>query len=484
MTEEERNRTDERHSRRLRLCINSSVDSKIADDKFLYNSLRDRKSENQDDFTGAPTSVDRDGSAGTFTSVDDDFNITTLPKRGEKNTNKNNAMIQRYQGANCSVKEMTESWYLNKITTRPDCNQPRGKQQKSTFYRMECDPQLDKYLKRAEGNLQKMSQSSWKFWKKLEDSIVPNLTLAGRWKAVTDIMNYCGYEQRFPDVIGIGVKKSGTTLFKTFFSKHPQIAAPLRSELEVHFFDWNYEKGLEFYKSRMGFASRDMLSFEKTPRYIRTEDAPYHIIKDLPNSKHIKFILLIKDPIKRAISEFRHNTQRKLSARKREIIKRGDKPTEYSEGVRFDREVLLSNGEIDEENEIIDTSLYSKHFENWLQYFPREKFFIIEYDKFVQNVCSVLQKVEKFIGLRSFFQEDMFKLTEEKKLCFIPPPDNPADFEGDPRGKDKLVCPNYSGFLPKAKPSKRTLEKLCDFFQPFNEKFMRLADMTFDWTCP
>ena len=452
--------------------FNLSVDSNIvqfSDDKFLYNSLRDRNSESQDD------------SAGVFaSSVDDDFNVTIEPEE-EMSAYKDNAMIQTNQHANCNVEWMTESWYLNQIKPKPDCHQPRGKQQRSLFYRMECDPQLGRYLKSAEGKLQQISQSSWKFWKKLQNLIVPNLPLAGRWKALSDIMNSCGYEQRLPDVICIGVKKSGTTLFKTFFSKHPQIAAQLRTE--VHFFDWNYEKGLEFYKSRMGFASRDMLSFEKTPRYFRTEDAPYYIVKDLPNLEHIKFILLVKDPIKRAISEFRHNTQRTLNVRKRKIVKRRDKPTKYSEGVRFEREVLLPNGEINQENEMIDTSLYSKHFENWLQYFPREKFFIIEYDKLVQNVSFILQKVEKFIGLHSFFQDDMFKLTKEKRLCFIPPSGN-GDFKEDPQGKGNMVCPGNNGFLPKAKPSKRTLKKLCDFFRPFNERFMRSADMTFNWKCP
>ena len=277
-------------------------------------------------------------------------------------------------------------------------------------------------------------------------------------------MNACGYERRLPDVLGIGVKKSGTTMFTKLLRHHPQISTP---SSEVHFFDWNYEKGLEYYKSKMGFCFSGQGIFrEKHLDTLERKMLRAILLKTSQNSKRIKFILLVKDPIKRSISEFRHNAERL------KVIKRLDKPTDYTEGIRFDREVILPNGEVNQVSEPVDTSIYSKYFQNWLQYFHREQFLIIDYDKLVQNVSFILQKVEKFIGLRAFFQDDMFQLTDEKKLCFVPL-------------KSKKVCSaGNNRYIPKAKPSKKTLEKLCDFFRPFNERFMRLANMTFNWNCP
>ncbi|XP_072035416.1 heparan sulfate glucosamine 3-O-sulfotransferase 5-like [Amphiura filiformis] len=313
-----------------------------------------------------------------------------------------------------------------------------------------------------------MSNRLWKLIKELNYPVFQNLTLPAKWKALKDMLNLCGYEQRLPDVINIGVKKSGTTMFQAFFIKHPQIVRALNGEVpgEVHFFDRNYHKGIGYYRSHMMFVSSEMLSFEKTPGYFRTKDAPSNMVKDLPD--HVKFILLVKEPIKRSISEFKHESELKLN---RADFKKSRR-TEQSEGIRFENEVLRQDGEVNLDSEIIDTSLYAKHFSNWLDYYPREKFLIIDYDKLVQNVSFWLQKVEQFLDLQPYFQHKMFRLNKNRQLCFIPP-----------HGlKSKSVCPGY-GFMPKAKPSRETFIKLCHFFQPYNKMFLRLTNMTFDWKC-
>ena len=380
------------------------------------------------------------------------------------------------QGTNCNknLDWMTEPMYLNQLKSlKPNCRQ--GGNHLPSTYQIECDSELETYIKRAEERIRNISQSLGDMIsEKLHNLFFTNLTAAGRWKVLNDMLHSCGYEQRLPDVICIGVKKSGTSIFADLFSKHPQIASPLIPFVgsEVHFFDWNYDKGVHYYQSRMGFASHEMISFEKTPKYFRTKDAPYNIKKDLP--KHIKFIFVVKDPIKRSISEFRHESVLALNPEREKILL--ENRTEQTEGIRFEKEVLLSNGKVNINSEIIDTSLYSKHFQNWLQYYPREKFFIINYDEMVQNVSLILQKVESFLGLRSYFQNDMFKLIR-KNLCFIPHSNK------NNKAKDTKICPTWSKWLPKGKPSNETLETLCRFFQPYNEKFMRLANMIVNWKC-
>uniref|UniRef100_A0A1I7TCX3 Sulfotransfer_1 domain-containing protein n=1 Tax=Caenorhabditis tropicalis TaxID=1561998 RepID=A0A1I7TCX3_9PELO len=53
-------------------------------------------------------------------------------------------------------------------------------------------------------------------------------------------------KKRFPDAIIIGVKKSGTRALLEFLRINPLIKAP---GPEVHFFDKNFNKGLEWYRS-------------------------------------------------------------------------------------------------------------------------------------------------------------------------------------------------------------------------------------------
>ncbi|CAJ0575112.1 unnamed protein product, partial [Mesorhabditis spiculigera] len=52
--------------------------------------------------------------------------------------------------------------------------------------------------------------------------------------------------KRLPTAIIIGVKKAGTRALLEFLRLNPKIHAP---GPEVHFFDKNYDKGLEWYRS-------------------------------------------------------------------------------------------------------------------------------------------------------------------------------------------------------------------------------------------
>ena len=288
-----------------------------------------------------------------------------------------------------------------------------------------------------------------------------HLSYADKWTILIMALKSCGYEQRLPDAMIIGFKKSGTTLCEDLLLKHPQLASPF--EFETHFFDVNYNNGFEYYKSQMGFATKDMCSFEKTPKYVRTPDAPINIAKYLP--KHIKFMLLVKNPVDRAISEFRHERYNGIGPK----IENRHSVTQDTEGRVFDQIMIRQDGSVNTENEIIDSSVYYKHFKNWLAVFPRERFLIIEHDTLIKNASHVLRQIEQFLRLRPFFQDVMFTRGVRNEICFTSP------------GKRK-VCPGLKrGGIPKPKPSKKTLRQLCDFFEPFNREFEQLTGMTFDW---
>ena len=122
----------------------------------------------------------------------------------------------------------------------------------------------------------------------LKKLVLQNLITAERGSALHYLLQSYGYELRLPDVICIGVKQSGTTLFRALLHEHPQLVAPLLPlygpyELLLFFFfffffflffffDWNYAKGLKYYKCRLGFVSRDMLSFEKIRQDISEQE--------------------------------------------------------------------------------------------------------------------------------------------------------------------------------------------------------------------
>uniref|UniRef100_A0A9J8AFH8 Sulfotransferase n=1 Tax=Cyprinus carpio carpio TaxID=630221 RepID=A0A9J8AFH8_CYPCA len=96
--------------------------------------------------------------------------------------------------------------------------------------------------------------------------------------------------KKLPQAIIIGVKKGGTRALLEFLRLHPDIRAV---GAEPHFFDRNYEKGLEWYRELMPETQEGQLTMEKTPSYFVTKEVPGRIHA---MSKDTKLIVVVRDP--------------------------------------------------------------------------------------------------------------------------------------------------------------------------------------------
>ena len=121
-----------------------------------------------------------------------------------------------------------------------------------------------------------------------------------------------GYKKEFkrsnvlPNFIGIGALRCGTTqLYKTLLS-HPEVyLCPYRKEL--HFFDNNFKKGLDWYKKffpKISKAEKYKAIGEITPRYIYDKNTPLLISKVLPNAR---FILILRNPVDRIFFQYKYH---------------------------------------------------------------------------------------------------------------------------------------------------------------------------------
>uniref|UniRef100_A0A674JY60 Sulfotransferase n=1 Tax=Terrapene triunguis TaxID=2587831 RepID=A0A674JY60_9SAUR len=81
-------------------------------------------------------------------------------------------------------------------------------------------------------------------------------------------------EKRLPQALIIGVKKGGTRALLEAIRAHPDVRAV---GVEPHFFDRNYEKGLEWYRNVMPKTLDGQITMEKTPSYFVTNEAPKRI---------------------------------------------------------------------------------------------------------------------------------------------------------------------------------------------------------------
>lgn len=105
-----------------------------------------------------------------------------------------------------------------------------------------------------------------------------------------------------PTFVVLGAQKCGTTSLAATFRLHPQIHMPAIKEL--HFFDKPRDRDLAWYADQFQPEPQHLAWGEATPSYIFLAGARRRCAEALPDAK---FIVMLRDPAKRAHSQFWHN---------------------------------------------------------------------------------------------------------------------------------------------------------------------------------
>ena len=210
--------------------------------------------------------------------------------------------------------------------------------------------------------------------------------------------------RHLPTVIIIGAQKAGTTALRRFLSFHSHIAATIE---EQHFFnnDSNFKNGLpgdyEIYRQAMVPSLRHQITVEKTPNYLADYHSPRRIFEYQKFLFYrVKFIVIIREPLRRTISSVFHQVESGLLE------------------VKNLTEVLM-----EPDNYYVDFSLYGYHMKRWLNYFRHEQFLILDGEEFiVQNPANILQRVEAFLGIPNEFKQEQFGFEPWKRnyYCYKP----------------------------------------------------------------
>jgi hypothetical protein len=290
--------------------------------------------------------------------------------------------------------------------------------------------------------------------KVLEVPLIVRLAGEDGAKKSLSVTQFSGAQkENIPDFLIIGVQKGGTTSLFHYLSQHPQ--AELSSIKEVHYFDNNYFRGMEWYKSHFPKEKEraDKIIGEASPYYIFHPQAAERIKKDLP---HAKFIILLRDPITRAYSHYQMEVRRKTE----------DAPT-FEEGYR--REAQRLRGEVEkifedptyishahQELSYLSRGLYYQQLTRWLSLFSKEQFLILKSEDFFEYPLRELQKVYHFLGLEYFIPKDL-------------KPQNVGKYQG------------YQEYQEYQDLSPETIAYLKEFFREDSERLKNLLGDHFSW---
>jgi Sulfotransferase domain len=120
-----------------------------------------------------------------------------------------------------------------------------------------------------------------------------------------------------PNILFIGASKCGTTSMMSYLLSHPSVRhvqrriSPIDNHKEVHRFDRNsYGWSLSFIELADEWASsplvpdKDFAVIHYTPHYLYAPTVPFEMRKFYRNPESLKFIVILRDPIERALSSY------------------------------------------------------------------------------------------------------------------------------------------------------------------------------------
>ncbi|XP_013402907.1 heparan sulfate glucosamine 3-O-sulfotransferase 6 [Lingula anatina] len=254
--------------------------------------------------------------------------------------------------------------------------------------------------------------------------------------------------KKLPSAIIIGVKKGGTRALLEFLRLHPDIRAP---GPETHFFDRNYDLGLEWYRKQMPATLDGQITMEKTPSYFITKEVPKRIYQ---TDKDMKLILVVRDPVTRAISDYTQTAS---------------KHTVPS----FENFAILDNrtGVLDTSWSAIKIGVYAKHLERWLKYFPLHQICFVSGERLITDPAKELAKVQDFLGLKRVISDKHFYFNTTKGFPCLKKPEG----SGNPRCLGKTKGRVHPAVDPQV------LKRLHNFYRPFNAKFYQMTQHDFGW---
>nr|XP_040046296.1 heparan sulfate glucosamine 3-O-sulfotransferase 2 [Gasterosteus aculeatus aculeatus] len=256
-------------------------------------------------------------------------------------------------------------------------------------------------------------------------------------------------DKKLPNALIVGVKKGGTRAVLEFIRIHPDVRA---LGTEPHFFDRNYDRGLDWYRGLMPRTLDSQITLEKTPSYFVTREAPRRISS---MSRETKLIVVVRNPVTRAISDYTQT-----------LSKKPDIPA-------FDQLAFKNRslGVVDASWNAIRIGMYALHLDNWLQHFRLSQMHFVSGERLITDPAGEMGRVQDFLGLKRIITDKHFYFNRTKGFPCLKKPES----SGQPR------CLGKSKGRTHVQIEREVIEQLQEFYRPFNVKFFETVGQDFKW---
>lgn len=282
---------------------------------------------------------------------------------------------------------------------------------------------------------------------------------------IKDAAYFLGFRKHV-ELIILGGQKCGTSALAAYLNNHPSCSLLIGGK-EPRYFSAYYpgEATIERYlikkmPLKKMWQCKKMFFFDATAGYIYLEDVPERIYKYNPD---IKLILLVRNPIDRAYSEYMMDynyAQREYvfwEDPQGEYLSKLKDPAHYPFSWFIDEEIrkMENAGSISPSTfyypDMLRKGLYSEQLERYYHYFKPEQILILEDQELKNRRQETLARVEACIGIprHEWLEDTLINVFEGKYFSAMP---------------------------------EDCRDRLRTFFAPWNEKFFKLINRRFEWS--
>ena len=259
-----------------------------------------------------------------------------------------------------------------------------------------------------------------------------------------------------PEFFILGAQKAGTTWLWSMLEQHPGTSLP--NEKEIHYFGSSelHAKGDEWYFSHfkdldptkvIGEASTSHF-YDYVPYWYNTSsqiefDASLPAIPELVLDKYpnAKFIVVLRDPVQRAISAYSHWMK---------------------QGALSPRLGLKRIATEQPKMRIVEYGYYAKYLEAWMKSVPSDQFRVIIFeDQIKKNWDRTLKETYQYLGLDPTFSPELPSRSVHRSW-----------------GWTRIVC-NYYGSKIIKKMGHSKVGRLLDRFDFLSNSAIKAEDIEF-----
>jgi hypothetical protein len=270
--------------------------------------------------------------------------------------------------------------------------------------------------------------------------------------------------ERPPNFLIIGVWKCGTSSLYHYLSQHPKILPTLVKELR-------YFTGVTHWQQPK--TSTDYLDYfppiedpsyqtgEATPRYIIQPYLAQHLRHWFPD---LKIIILLRNPVKRAISHFymqqsihdpifaqtldgvMHIDLAKIDVIANQLYANLESRVHWLQWSLKQQTIHQADIGLNLASHLA-YSQYIRYLPQWFEQFPREQILVLRSEDLFRNTATTLKQVHDFLGLEHY-----------------PLP----EYQNVNRRQYNPIAPELH-------------EQLSDYFRPWNQKLEAFLDRDFGW---